>query len=266
MNTVLLLTDLNADKEDFYRYALRFVQRMKANLVLLHIVDHHVAADSKVLDMKRLKTQMDSALVKEATDEMEVTYFIEEGAFADTVKKIIDRESVNLLLMGAADGKNIKGHLFGKKLRAVVEKVNCPILFIPDQVAFQEIEQIVYVTDIRYSDFSIIKQLEVMASLMNAQISLLHVCASGLPELDARTATTLFADTIAPRIRTDIRVYKNDKNDNAEDFIQQLLSNNTQTILAIARRKYHFFDHLFTMNPTEEAKIYKRLPVLIMPV
>lgn len=266
MNTVLLLTDLKAGREDFYQYALRFVQRTRANLVLLHIVDHHIPADSKVLEMERLKGQMDMALVNDEAAQVEVSYLIEEGSFAETIKQVVHEQSIDLVLMGAADGRNVKGHLFGEKVRAAVDKVNCPILFIPEQVVFQEIEQIVYVTDIRYIDFNIIKQLEEIAQSMNAQISLLHVCSSGLPDLSAEAISTLFADTISPYVKNDIRLYKNEKNDNAENYIQQLLSIETQTIITIAKRKYHFFDHLFNKNPPKEAKIYKHLPVLIMPM
>jgi len=261
------MTDLSDGNEHIYRYALKLAHKLSANLIVLHVAEdmgiNHMELSKKMEDLT-LHLREESQHEKEGG--IEISGVIERGVFPFGVKEVIDRFKVNLILMGAADGKNESGFLFGNKVRRIIDNIKYPILFIPEQVAFKDIKQIIYVTDIRYSDYKIIERLVAMVLPLNIEVSLLHVCTEGLPEIDTETVVSLFSDTIASRIKQPIHLYRNSKDCAAETTISQLLNSQSQTILALAHRKHHFFNHLFTDKPAKEATIYKHMPLLLMPV
>ncbi|HWV70905.1 MAG TPA: universal stress protein [Pseudosphingobacterium sp.] len=265
MKNILLMIDLSAKKDNVSQYAMKLAQQLKSNIVLSYIIDEIGGDYAQALsELEKLKADLENSFKPEDHKSF-ITCLVEKGNFTSAVQGLVKDLHIELIVMGAADGKNDTGFLFGSKVRDIVDKVNCPILLIPEQVMFQGIKNILYVTDIRYSASEIVTQLAALAEPLNVQVSILHVCADGLPDLADETINDLFTDVISPGIRQRLRVYKASKKNPAEPVIGQLIANGKQGILAIAHRKQHFFDHLFTDTPTKEAAIYKQLPILLMP-
>jgi len=265
MKNILLMIDLSAKKDNVSQYALKLAQQLKSNMVLSYIIDEAAGDYAQALsELEKLKEHFENFLRLEDYKSV-ITCLVEKGEFASTVQSLVKDLHIELIVMGATDGKNDTGFLFGSKVRDIVDKVNCPILLIPEQVKFQELKNILYVTDIRYSAPEIVTQLAALADPLNVQVSILHVCADGLPDLEDETINDLFIDAIPSSIRQRLKVYKASKKNPAEPVIGQLIADGQQGVLAIAHRKQHFFDHLFTNTPAKEAAIYKQLPILLMP-
>lgn len=266
MKNILLMIDLSAKKDNVSQYALKLAQQLKSNIVLSYIIDEAAGDYAQALsELEKLKGAFENSFKPEEYKSV-ITCLVEKGEFTNAVQGLVKELHIELILMGAADGKNDTGFLFGSKVRDIVDKVNCPILLIPEQVKFQGIKNILYVTDMRYSAPEIVTQLVALADPLNVQVSILHVCADGLPDLAEETINDLFTDAISSSIRQRLKVYKASKKNPAEPVISQLIADGQQGILAIAHRKQHFFDHLFTDTPVKEAGIYKQLPILLMPM
>lgn len=263
MKTILLISNLAQGKEAIYDYALNIAQRSDANLILLHVVEgEETTYDNSRVALESLKT----TLLQKANSKTKIDCAIEKGTFLPSLKIFLNQHPVDLLIMGAADGKNDVGFLFGVKVRHVVEEMNCPVLVIPEQVAMTEINNLIYVTDIRYGDAAVVKKLTDFAKVLHLSFSLLHVCADGLPNLDTVTIQALIETIFPKEWSQSVRVYKHEKGENADAHINNLLLEREQSVLAIAQRKYHFFHHLLTDKPTKEAQVYKHMPLFFMPV
>lgn len=266
MKNILLMIDVANKKDNVLQYALKLAQNLKSNIVLSYVIDGTTANYEQAFsELEKIREHLEGHWIP--TDfKPVITSLVERGDFAETILTLVKDLHIELILMGAADGKNTTGYLFGKKVRAIVDRVACPILIIPEQVVFEGVKNILYVTDLRYTDFKIVKELANLSEPLDVKLSILHVCAEGLPDLGEDLIGPLFTETISSRIKQHVHVFKADKHIQAETIINQLMTAGQQGLLAIAHRKHHFFAHLFSDKPAEGAEIYKHIPILLMPV
>ncbi|MCL4642248.1 MULTISPECIES: universal stress protein [Olivibacter] len=266
MKNILLMIDVANKKDNVLQYALKLAQSLKSNMILSCIIDDRTANYAQAFsELEKIKEDLKGHWV--ATDfKPVITSLVERGVFAETMFNLVKDLHIELILMGAADGKNTTGFLFGKKVREIVDKINCPILIIPEQVVFEGLKNILYVTDLRYTDFKIVMELAKLSEPLHVKLSMLHVCAEGLPDLTEDVIESLFTETISSRVKQRIRIFNAGKHGHAETIINRLMTSEDQGMLAIAHRKHHFFAHLFSDKPAEGAEVYKRVPILLMPV
>lgn len=265
MKKILLMADVLNKKDNVLQYALRSAQQLKSNITLSYIVEDGTSNYAEALfELEKLKEELEHQLTP-SVYKPHVTSLVEKGKFGETTHALVKDLRIDLILMGATDGQNATGFLFGDKVREIVDSVSCPILLIPEQVRFDEIKNMLYVTDIRYMNLKILNELVHLSELLNVKLSVLHVGAEGLPLLVDEAIDALFADAVPSGVRSRITVYKNSRHEQPETVVRELLTRGQQGVVAIANRKYHFFDHLFADKPAQGAGIYKQLPILLMP-
>ncbi|WP_134087938.1 universal stress protein [Olivibacter sp. XZL3] len=265
MKNILLMVDVSNRKDNVLQYALRSAQQLKSNITLSYILDEKASNYAEVLfDIEKLRDELEY-LITPFDYKPIITSLVEKGNFGEATRALVKDQHIDLILMGATEGSNTTGFLFGNKVREIVDSVSCPILLIPERVTFEGIKNILYITDIRYINLKVLNELVHFSERLKVKLSILHVSADGLPPLADEATDALFADAVYSRVGSAITVYKSGKDEQAEALIYELLAEGQQGVVAIANRKYHFFDHLFAATPAEGAAIYKQLPILVMP-
>lgn len=78
-------------------------------------------------------------------------------------------------------------------IQKILNKIQCPALFIPPAAEINMPQRMVYLTDLRYCQQRIIEYLQKFNN-NNSSILLAHICENGLVDLDKNYATTLFGD------------------------------------------------------------------------
>ncbi|GAA4777673.1 hypothetical protein GCM10023231_00050 [Olivibacter ginsenosidimutans] len=260
------MTDLAEGKENVLHYAVQLASQLQAVMVLTYV------EEGVQVDREAVMHQLDALSVKlrewapKTMPKPLIKCRVEDGDFNATVKELITELKVDLVIMGATDGKNHTGYLFGNKVRAMVEHITYPLLLIPEQVHFQPIKNILYVSDVRYMKINVINELIALARPLGSHVAVLHVSTEGLPDMDDKMVRTLFVETISHYVKNQLPSLYNSNKKEAESTIDRLTAGGKEGILAIDHRKYHFFNHLFTDNPSENAQIYKHLPLLLIPI
>ncbi|SEO03061.1 Nucleotide-binding universal stress protein, UspA family [bacterium A37T11] len=268
MDPILLLTDFSPVSLNASQYALHLAQTPGQHITLLHALnkDENETRQSCEQQLELFKAKLEDSAKANTRTIPTIKYVSKKGSLTESLKQLLKEQPIGLVVMGASDGKALPGYLFGKMVRDIIEVANKPLLLIPEQVTFAGIKKLFYVTDLRYLNSNTFTWLIQMTSPLHLAISLLHVTASGLPNLSPSEASSLFGDTVTSMTKHPVQLFNTTKEAEAEEVVKQMVENKQLSILAVTHHKYHFFKRIFSEAPSTLSGVFKQIPLLILPV
>jgi nucleotide-binding universal stress UspA family protein len=95
----------------------------------------------------------------------------------DAIKDFVERENIELIVMGTKDETTSKSKVYGSKALNVLKKVRiCPLIIIPNTIKYNQPKEIVLPTNYETGLKKIeLNQLKELAKKCNATIKILHV-------------------------------------------------------------------------------------------
>ncbi len=180
----------------------------------------------------------------------------------DEIKELIEKEAVDLVVMGTKGATGAKEVLFGSNTIHVINKIKCPVLAVPDGYFFEEPTQILFPTDFKvdYSEKHI-ETVHNIATLYNSKIHIFHVShsieltvqeyanKSKLKKL-LHNSNHEFETTGKNDIATAIHDYKK------TTYIQ---------LLVMINNKHSFFENLFFEPVIHKIGFHLDVPFLVIP-
>jgi len=162
MKKVILLTDFSENSFQAILYAMNFFEKEEVSFHLLHI------KDSRGLLMDDLMTSkpgenMQSALLRNTKKKLEELLetvnnlnknlrhlFITEylfDSFFDAITKYCEKEQIEMLVMGTTGATGAKQVFLGSTAAKIINKIDIPILAIPEGSVFIPIEKLLFSVD-----------------------------------------------------------------------------------------------------------------------
>ncbi|RYZ34181.1 MAG: universal stress protein, partial [Sphingobacteriales bacterium] len=184
MNTIILATDYSPAAQNAAMYAMHLCQYLDAKLELMHAyiipfaytdspvpllnIDEiqKIAEDSMEAELRRLKT---------LAPDMEITTRITPGDVIDCLNEIIQDNAPLLIVMGTS-GQGSDSMLWGSVAVKALRTLNAPVLAIPANVGWKEVEKICFAADYdQVSEHTPSTDILNWAKNMNASIDVIHV-------------------------------------------------------------------------------------------
>jgi len=180
MKQIVLLTDFSENSFQAILYAMNFFQNKEVNFHILHIKDSR----GLMLDDLMASTSgenMQSALLgnskKKLEELLEKVHNFNENLkhqfkteylfdpFFDAITKYCKKEQIEILVMGTIGATGAKRMLLGSTAAKVINKIDVPILAVPQGSVFSHIEKVLLSVD--YKVDYLPKTLEPLLSLLN---------------------------------------------------------------------------------------------------
>lgn len=194
METILCLTDYKANSDQTFRLVLHLARRLQANLVFAHFFEAPGAAveeeetsasrlrtlgaeqmnERHTAELKRLKTfaRTYGGTELEAVD---IRYLVAGGSPLEHISILFQEYELDLIVMGMRNRSGLADRLFGTLARKMIDKTPCPLLLVPPEATFREIQHIVYATDFGYKNLNAIELLLRWSEVLDARLELVHV-------------------------------------------------------------------------------------------
>lgn len=102
-------------------------------------------------------------------------YRIELGELTDQLKKLVESERYDHIVMGTTGVSKASGIYFGSKTEEVISEINVPTLCIPESARYNGFKKIVYASDYAEEDKVAIQNVISFATFFDARISVLHI-------------------------------------------------------------------------------------------
>lgn len=257
MKTILVLTDFTKQAENAANYAYQFAKLIKANIILFHAfgvpekntIVSQVVYPSNYDELKEnslinLKASA-SAIRKEHEHLVGFKPLIivdnEFGTMTDLASEMVIHKAIGLVVIGGAKSHKQNRMFFGSDTYDLLDKVMCPVLFIPDEFQYNKVERIFYATDLKSMDAAVVNSLAALSSLFNADVMLTHISKD--PEKNTGKLAQL-----KDLVKADTQIhYQHIKSKNVVQTLCELNINVSaqKEMLALVHKKYHFPESIF---------------------
>jgi nucleotide-binding universal stress UspA family protein len=140
---MVVATDIKHSRETV-RYGVSLAKKYDAELVVLH-VEHDpfgedgwnlpflsVEEEYKAL-LKEAKKNLTNVVLAESTGGLPVKELIREGEPIGVIRKVVDEEKIDLLLLPAHEESRLGHFLFGRINDAVIRSLPCSILLVKQE-------------------------------------------------------------------------------------------------------------------------------------
>ncbi|HVW94514.1 MAG TPA: hypothetical protein VHA56_00930 [Mucilaginibacter sp.] len=171
-------------------------------------------------------------------------YCVEEihlsGFNAHSFAEFVIKDKVDSVIKGMPRGTHKKETEKKSDVYSVLNRVQCPLMLVPEHWEIKDFEQITYITDLRYCRIQIVRYLAQMAAVFDAGLSIAHFSARGLPDLTEPYAHNLFADTVACNTGYPKLFFNNIRETGLLKAMDVLINGMNNDLIVLINHRFHF--------------------------
>ncbi|HEY9000724.1 MAG TPA: universal stress protein [Mucilaginibacter sp.] len=248
MRKILFLSDNSDAAENAARVGLHIAQKMNADLLvgelnkvitldkqLVRAGEQHTQADQGSLKLE------DSVIGKPNLSEFrpKVDHIDLSGFDAQRVAQLVIQQDIKLLIKGikaSDDGEIIQEF----NIHSVLNRIACPLLLVPDNWLHINFERIVYMADLRYCKFQVLKFLAALGDPDEADLMVAHVSEKGIPDMDKNYAREFFDEVIRINISYNRLLFDHIKEKDLLRATDILIHGMNTDLLVLVNHHFHF--------------------------
>lgn len=190
MKRILVPIDGSANAMRALTYVLNLFRGDKVEFMLFqsfdiptYTVDMPVPIDVVgAEELKRVLDKLVSDLKSDFSDqEYQFTTLVEQGALSFNVEQLVEREKIDLVVMGTKGASGLSAALIGTNTVDVIQTTTCPLLVVPDSVnVAANPVKILFASDNKgLSDSLVIAPVIELASKFNSHVHIMNVLDEG---------------------------------------------------------------------------------------
>ena len=291
MKRILVPVDFSANARHAAAYAYSLAKHIKADMVLCNAVmvpaeipqagaivwpmeNYDTLMKNSADDLEKLKQQLISDDPLTDGFHPDISCANEAGLVANVTAHIVDKQKVDMIVMGAHGSNTINDFLLGNHTRSMIDASQKPLLIIPAdvpiifpyKVKLSPVKKIACATDLDSpdEDLECIYNLIPFARSLNAEILITHVC----DEKEVQPAFQKRIDAFMKELTNNADYpgiyYRIVKNDKAEKGLNWLCAHGQVDILSMVHRKHGFFDTLLKGSYTQRLAKHLKVPLLVL--
>ncbi|MBS1520902.1 MAG: universal stress protein [Bacteroidetes bacterium] len=273
MRKILLLTDGSFAAKNAAGIALNIAQKMSADLlvgklnkVIAPYKQLALAGDQQIqVDQDSSETPGERSIQRPNTSEFKpsVSYIDLTDFDAQKVVQLVIQQDIRLLIKGikASDDGKIAQEF---NIHSVLNRVACPLLLVPDNWKSINFERIVYMADLRYCKFQVLKYLAQLGDSYNASLLVAHISEKGIPDMDKDYARQFFDGVICTNICYSRLLFDHIKEQNLLRATDVLIHGMNTDLLVLVNHHFHF-EEIIGRYISHIMPEHVTIPLLVFP-
>ena len=250
MKTILYATDYSENSVAALQFAHTLCKKLNGNLLVLHVFDLSVTIASTVSlsysrkEIKAFKEHKErlNSFCEEylgiEPDTLNITLKIIEGTPAsESIINCANELNVDLIVVGKKGESAIKEALLGSTTSALIEKADCPVLAIPEDVPNKEIKSIAYAAAFEEADVLAIEKMVGIAKQIKASIHVVHISTKN--EYAGEEQMEWFKEMLQQRINYDKLDFELRFSEDVFSSLKQYLNEINPDMLVMLERQGH---------------------------
>lgn len=275
MKNILVINDNSAEAENAYKLALLIAHQAGAEILVANICKMNVFMPEKVkmAEVNALLAghhEFENDFGQEAENHDlpdKLMPPINEVDFCGINEKYVAQEINKKNIWLIVQGMNTimpNDSSANLNISSLLNKVKCPVLIVPANWKLKHFERIVYLADLRYCRIEIVRYLARFAKLFNANVSIMHLSARGLPHMDEDYALNIFSDEVCNNVNYDRLFLNNTKERDVTKAVRVLIDGLQNDLLAVVNHRFHFKE-IFGRYINKTLPEHVTVPLLIFP-
>jgi Universal stress protein family len=276
MQHILIPTDFSKNAWNATAYALRFFDRQKIVFHFLHIDSalsaiqgealHHNGIACRKGVSSELKTKMDDWMQQVFVHYPNSGHIfrdsILQAPFIGGIREYVAKQNIDFIVMGTKGASGLKEMTIGSRTGAVIKRVKCPILVIPEEAIFKVPLSIGFPTDFNtgYKQ-RVIHALLDISNTYKTSVKVLRVAQNQKP-----------LDNFQKTNRESLKQYLADvshsfhliENPNLENALQSFVNTMQIDMVAMIAKNLNFFQRILFNPQVAKISYHMRIPFLVL--
>lgn len=282
MKKILFPTDFSDTANNAFLYTLHLAKLYNAEVFITHIYDKKVIStlyggqpelvatiyvDVELDEFEYFKEESKKLrMIAEENNlsDVKLNFIFKSGNLVSTLGEIIEKEKINLVVMGTSGTTNFEKKLWGSNTMNALRSLDIPILSIPKKAIFKGVKNIGFASALKDSDKPILANLLNFYDDNNLIIKVLYIIKNN-------KNTEVEEQLIDKKIVSWESEFRNEKlifikkiSDSVTKGIYQLIFDENIDIVVIAKRDLSFIDSLFTHSLSEDLAKKMDFPLLVV--
>ena len=270
--TILVPIDFSDCAINALKYAISIAKREQAELLLVHAfsipVTHGEMGASGLV--KGLTHGIDDQVEESFTDlkvrvpelgQVKYDTITKHNSVSEAVQTLCAAADIDMVIMGTKGAHGIEEAIIGTNTYAVVKEVHCPVLVVPQNVTFSELESIALASDYQKIDENLLEPLLTFSRLFGADIHIVHI--NDEPVLDKLEAAE--AKKFERYFHKVNHHYHLIVNRDIEAGLTSYVKEHNIGMIAMVPRKHSLFDKIFKGPETRKMVYHTEIPMLALP-
>ena len=273
MNHILFPTDFSPASLNAFQYAVQLAQKYQSRITLFHayMVNLIEPYMSSFMQEALINQQEDLALSHFAELEKQVPanilpktqldFKISMGPAVDEILYVSEELKPDTIVMGMRGGNVRVKKIFGTIATGVIQRSRCPVMVIPESVAYNDINHIAYATDFDQEDPAVIDHLLAFAQSSDAIVHCIHIRKDGLARDFYKQEILRKAYQHELEIH-DLEIHSLKEQDVVEG-IQRFAGTHQIDLLVLLTHPRSFLGRIFHRSITRQISIVSQIPLLV---
>ena len=282
MKKILFPTDFSDTANNAFLYTLHLAKLYNAEVFITHIYDKKVIStlyggqpelvatiyvDVELDEFEYFKEESKKLrMIAEENNlsDVKLNFIFKSGSLVSTLGEIIEKEKINLAVMGTSGATNFEKKLWGSNTMNALRSLDIPILSIPKKAIFKGVKNIGFASALKDSDKPILANLLNFYDDNNLIIKVLYVIKN---DKNTEVEEQLIDKKIASwesEFRNEKLIFIKKISDSVTKGIYQLIFDENIDIAVIAKRDLSFIDSLFTHSLSEDLAKKMDFPLLVV--
>lgn len=272
MKTILVPTDFSDGAFNALSHALELAKLLDYNIEVIHAYSMPTTGSAIMVNITEI-------LEKNALEELEtlkkrvsnlpnsaevvVSYRALHGPVVDVINRLSKQAGIDFVVMGTQGASGITDKWLGTNAADAAKHVENPLLIIPSNLAYKNIKQIMFATDLKVVDNEHrLNFISKLAKISHAKIEFLHIKKHG-EEVDQVQLTKYRGQLNRAFGENRSRITFHD-DDKVDEGILQGIETYSPDILVLVRHDYGFFEGLFHNSMSRKLVSESALPILVL--
>jgi len=278
MKNILLPTDFSGNAKNAINYALNLYKDESCKFYLLNTYtpiiynyDYRMSAGGYLGDVVDIIRENSIEKLDEIEKELKEKFKNSKHQFetissfsllTDEIKDIVDKHTIDLIIMGTKGATGAKEVLFGTNTIHVIKKSKCPVLAVPDGYFFEKPKEVLFPTDykIDYSEKHL-QTLKAISKLFKSKVHVLNVSyGNDLNDKEIKNKEKL------NNLLIDFNdAYYRVHDQEIPEAITEFQKSTYIQLLMMINNKHSFFENLFFKPVINQIGFHLNIPFLVIP-
>ena len=190
MKNILVPTDFSENSIQALKYAQLLFSTLECNFYLLYVgslldtkndVETFYETHQSDDNTKERLTELVKEIREHSTEAHHFFFPLHEyGFFIPTIKKYLEENDIDLIVMGTKGASGLKEKVVGSNAGDVITRVQCNTLVVPVHVELSKPREIAFPTDFNiFYSMKILRPMEEMVKLGKAQFRIMNALKEG---------------------------------------------------------------------------------------
>jgi nucleotide-binding universal stress UspA family protein len=276
MRKILIPTDFSKNAFNAIKYALELFKYERSEFIIMHafaddVYEHTIKMPRTLFEVykekvweqsdKKLRNLVVDILTISSNPKHKYDYKSVFGSLVDEANAIVDRENIDIVVMGTKGKSNDRDILFGSNSLQVIKYVKCPVLAVPAKYHDVQPQNILFTTayQLPYKRREL-KLLSTIANRFVATIKVLRI--SKFRELSHRQQDN--QDLIKYGIQENKTEFLNQEGEDVTFIINDFIQKNNVDMLVMVNTRRSYFENVLNTSTIEKIGSQLQIPFLVL--